>query len=243
MKRIINIHKNNPAIILAHGPSLDLIKPKLTDIFNKGYVVFGCNEWFHLYNIFPHYWVMCSNQDTIPKHEEIVKRYSGIVFYSDSVDLSDKEKIDSITNNYITFDQRHFKGKKCNLCNSYGCGKYFNPNRLTLQEYLQRYTNHSIHYGTGSSVALHMLAISILMGCNPIYLIGVHINYKIGYAQNNANLIGKVNVNEFDYYKNEILNDFKIINDSAKNINVNIYDLNQESILKDIFQLKGIEEL
>lgn len=243
MQRIINIHKNRPAIILGHGPSLNLIKPKLQDLFNKGYVVMGCNEWFHLYNIPPHYWCMCSNSDTISKHSEIVQQYPGIILYADSVDLTDKKIVNSITNQYISFDQRHFDGKICTLCKSYGCWKYFNPNRLTIQEELQKYTKHNIHYSTGSSVALHMLSLSIIMGCNPIYLIGVHIDYKQGYAENKDNLISKVNVNEFDYYKKEIFNDFNIINESAKNINVNIYDFNPESTLKDIFKLKRIVEL
>lgn len=242
MKRILNIHKNQPALILGHGPSLDLIKPKLSDLFNKGYILFGCNEWFHLYNQPPYYWVMTSNSDTILKHQGIIQQYPGFIFYADSVDLTDKGLINQITNRYIAFDQRHFNHKQCSLCHSYGCGKYFNPARLTLQEELQKFTNFPIHYSTGSSVALHMTALAILMGCNPIYIIGVHVDYNQGYAENEANLINKVNVNEFDIYKNEIMNDFNIINESAKKINVNIFDLNPENNLKMI-QKKGIEEL
>lgn len=65
INQIINKHLNKTALILGHGPSLDLIKKDL-DLYKKnGIVLFGCNQWFSIYNTSPHYWVMASNDDTI----------------------------------------------------------------------------------------------------------------------------------------------------------------------------------
>lgn len=229
MNQITNKHLNKTALILGHGPSLDLIKKDL-DLYKKnGIVLFGCNQWFSIYNTSPHYWVMASNDDTILHYKNIVKNYDGFIFYADSVDLSDKNLVNQITTNYLTYDQRHFDGKRCDVCNWYHCDKFLNSKRLTIQEELQKYTKFETHYSPGSSVALHMLAFAIMMGYNPIYFTGLDLDYHKGYANNNAGLINKVNINEFDIYRNEILQDLFIINESAKKIGIKLINLNHNS--------------
>jgi hypothetical protein len=108
---------------------------------------------------------------------------------------------------------------------------------MTIQEELQKYTKTNLKYGTGSTVALHMLAFSILMGCKTIYIFGVDLDYSKGYASGNI-----VNYDSFTPYINEILNDFKIINEMANNLGVKIYTTSMESPLTTIFEYKNFKD-
>lgn len=240
---LINKYKT-PALILGHGPSLNNIKDELYKYKFHGFILFGCNQWFDIYNTPPDYWVMASNTDTMGKYKNIVNKHSitTTVLYADSVDLIDKTFYQEIINApYFGFDQRHFKGQKCSVCDSYGCEKYLS-NRLTIQEELQKYTKYKEHYGSGSSVALHMLSFAIIMGCNPIYITGVEINYHLGYASTinkNVNLLSQVCINDFDTYNFDIKQDFYTIKQSANNIGVQIYSLDK-SCLPKIFEKRNI---
>ena len=42
-ENIIGFHKNIPAFILCHGPSLDFIKPKLEELKSES-ILFGVNQ-------------------------------------------------------------------------------------------------------------------------------------------------------------------------------------------------------
>jgi len=88
-----------------------------------------------------------------------------------------------------------------------------------------------------STVALNMLSIAIIMGCNPIYIFGVDLDYSSPYVDGSYN---------FAYEKNgeNILKDeaegslesFGIINEAAKNIGVEVYNTDIGSVIKKVFK-------
>jgi len=97
-------------------------------------------------------------------------------------------------------------------------------NRKTLQEILQENTGHDQHYSAGSTVALHMIAFSILMGFRKVFISGLDLDYSLGYAGN------AIDAPE-DFWKNSpetknLINDLNILNDSANKKGVEIVNLN-----------------
>jgi len=76
-----------------------------------------------------------------------------------------------------------------------------------------------------------MLALAIILGCNPIYITGVDLDYSRGYVKP-----GVTNNDNFNLYFDRIIKDFYIINKSAKKKGVEIF-----SIGKDIPINKSIE--
>jgi len=108
------------------------------------------------------------------------------------------------------------------------CCHRIDSSRKTLQEELQEYTGFDKHYGTGCTVAVFALSFAILMGCNPIYLAGVDLDYTTGYAKNNQNserFIPPGAVGHWKVIGNHVLNDFNIVNASAKKKGVKIVNL------------------
>lgn len=230
---ILQKHKNSPAIVVAHGPSLNSYKNQLKTFKDKGHILIGCNEWFAFYpDCPPHYWVLANNVITMRNLQNRINSYDGTVCYADSVDLTDREWIkNNISAKYLPYDQRHTEGRKC------GCGDCCNhiiPNRLTIQEQFIKLTN-SPTYGSGDTVAVHSLAFAVLFGCNPIYFIGIEIDYRLGYAENSQNLQASIsNHSEFDTYKERIIYSLKTITEAAKKIGIKIINANKNSSFKEI---------
>jgi hypothetical protein len=208
---LTNKHKGTPARVVAHGPSLN---PYIDEINNTKDIVIGCNLWYSVYkNI--NYCVFCDTAVlTYPYHKDVFSFIAKSVCLTDSIDID----------NVVYFDQRHFNGQKCEHCDTFGCGKYFTGEK-TIQEEVQKYTGHHEHYSTGDTVAVHMIAIAILMGCNPIKIYGVDMDYTKGYAKNDGILDKEIPENDiFAPLKSNVSNDIRILTESAKNIGVDIYD-------------------
>lgn len=93
--------------------------------------------------------------------------------------------------------------------------------RLTIQEELQRKTNHHEHYSPGDTVILHAISFAVIMGCNPIYVAGMDLDYSGGYVNNNPSPSDDV----WQRQQRNLINDIRIINESAKNINVDIINI------------------
>ena len=243
-KDIINKHKGKKCIVVGHGPSLNPYLDKLKDYKNNGYIIIGCNNWNEFYiNTPPHYWLNANNADDTKTFLNVINTHKPIWIYADSVDLADKKWIEENINvDYLPYDQRHFEGKRCSSCDSYGCDKYLNPNRLTIQEELKKYTNFKKRYNSGHTVAVHMLAFSILLGCSEIYVIGLDFDYHIGYAKNTTNRAIPENAYwhfDLDRYGSEILEDVKTIYKSAQKVGVKMYNSNPNSSWK-IMEYKGL---
>jgi hypothetical protein len=224
-------YRDKIAIVCGLGPSLskniDYIKNNRDEI-----IIISCNDVDINTDLIPDFWVFANSIQTLTfMYERFKKNNKSIIVHADSVDSTSREWIESNMSefNYIGYDQRHFNNQKCNDCPN-GCLNFIEK-RLTLQEVLQNYTNHITRYSTGDTVAVHMLALSIIMGAKKIYITGVDLDYKKGYYGNNT-----INGDSFDPYLDNILNDFKIINESAKKIGVEIINLSDMSSIKDIFK-------
>ena len=103
----------------------------------------------------------------------------------------------------------------------------FGKQDITLQEFLEQLCSNREHYSTGDTVAVHMIAFAIIMGCNPKYLSGIDLNYSKGYA-NGANV-------PLDHYtmwqdnSDNLVNDLKILNECALKRGIRIINLNKDA--------------
>ena len=147
---------------------------------------------------------------------------------------------------HIPYDHCHFGNQRCGNCcvpvtDFINKQVYFVkiecrvlPGRLTIQEELQNYTKYSTHYGTGSTVALHATTLAILLGCKEVRIYGVDLSYSGGYIDGRGAPHG--GMASFDNEMTDIVNDFKIINDSAKNIGVKILNYSKASPIKSVIE-------
>ena len=109
----------------------------------------------------------------------------------------------------------------------------------TIQETLQEVSGHEQHFGTADSVAFHAIAIAIIMGCNPIYVTGMDLDYNKGYGENNKNLINFINgnaLNHWQFLESNILSDLKIINESAIKRGIQVINLTKDAWYKTFKQ-------
>jgi len=207
---IFNRHKNKPALICGHGPSLDEVKPELQNFKETGGIIFGCNDWNLFYDVVPKYWIFCNSELTMVKMSSEINKWVDRleVFYADTPDKTNK---DWIAQNIKT---------KVNAYN------YCDQNGNSLGEQVQKYTGCSEKYNGGDTVALQMLSFAILMGCNPINIIGVSLDYKWGYANNKT---GKKPQNaDIQTFKDRSIRNFEILNKSAKCKGIKIFNVSRE---------------
>jgi hypothetical protein len=111
------------------------------------------------------------------------------------------------------------------------CCDQNNPPRVTLQETLQNLTGCDQHYSTGDSVSIHAIAFAILMGCNPIYVSGLDLDYNKGYAnEDKTDWKHKANSpNAFTPVRENFLNDLNVLNKSAELRGQEIINLNPDA--------------
>jgi hypothetical protein len=109
-----------------------------------------------------------------------------------------------------------------------------------LQEQLKKFSEYDEKYSTGDTVSVHSIAFSILTGCNPIYIIGADLDYNKGYANHSGSFYMTPSQSIENKYKNNILNDYRILNESAKKINTNIINLNKNTSF-DMFTIGDLK--
>lgn len=244
------LHKDKIGFVCGMGPSL---KPYLNHLVKassdkQSNVFISCNDFDLMTNINADYWVIANSVLTINNfYHRFNKKSNTTIVYAESVDMTDRDFVSkTLKINYVPYDQRHFGGMNCNdLVNSnlkslggYApngtCCKHIIKERRTIQETLMDITGYEKHYGTGNSVAVHMLSLAVILGLNPIYMCGVDLDYSKGYID------GKTfNPDSFDPWMDRIMDDFTIINESAKKIGIEIINLSQESILSKILTTKS----
>ena len=236
-EQVKNKHNGKIAFVCGLGPSfsenIDYVKTKRDDI-----VLVSCNDIDLLTDLHPDYWVFANSHQTAYFMYNRFKKFTNTtIVHSDSVDVTPRWWIEERMKNfnYIGYDQRHFDNKKCNNCPNM-CDNFISG-RLTIQEELQNFTGHNEKYSTGDTVAVHMLALSILLGCKKIYITGVDLDYKKGYF---GSYMTPISATEFDSTIPNMLNDFRIINDSAKKIGVEIINTSVDSRLSEILKTEKI---
>ena len=105
------------------------------------------------------------------------------------------------------------------------------PARVTIQEHLQAFCGADRHYSTGDTVAVHTIAFAIIMGCNPIYISGLDLDYSNGYAnQQQTDWAQKAQgPNAWASVRKNLENDLNILNESAAKRGIKILNLNPKS--------------
>jgi len=102
----------------------------------------------------------------------------------------------------------------------------------TLQEELMSFTGCTQHPGPGQTVGLFSVMFAILMGCNPIYVGCLDLDCTLGYAKK-ANPRATFNEGHMGHwkkiYKEFLIDDMRILNESAKLVGSSIVNLNEDS--------------
>jgi len=108
------------------------------------------------------------------------------------------------------------------------CCKQNIPVRVPIQEHLQSLCNTDRHYSTGDTVAVHAIAFAIIMGCNPIYIAGLDLDYSNGYANKKQKDWAQkaVGPNAWAPVRKNLENDLDILNESAIKRGIKILNLN-----------------
>jgi len=106
------------------------------------------------------------------------------------------------------------------------CCKWIVDGVPTVQEKLQEVSGYSEHYSTGDTVAIHMISFAIMMGCNPIFVSGLDLDYKLGFA--NPDVYVPIHNDDWQNLSFNLKNDLKVLNESAKMRGIKIINLNQD---------------
>lgn len=187
----------------------------------------SCNEWNLKTKIDIDYWVIASSIQTIETNVDEFNELNKTLIYAYSADGTDPEFVKNNLNiNYLPYDERHVKGQECNP--KISCCNRIIPNTKTIQEYLGDYLNitSELYDNTCGTVAIHMLAVAIILGCNPIYISGVDMNYATGYVDNSEliNITGGLIECARSFEKHA-----SIINEFANRKNIKIIQLSSQA--------------
>jgi hypothetical protein len=212
-------HSKEECIICCHGPSLNSILNNIRKIKEKNIKIFGCNNWFHFYETVPDYWVLCSSVDTLQRHLHKINESGSITIFSKSADETWEKYENFLTVDYLPYCHWN-RGKK--------------EGEKTIGEFLKDKFNTFELLEGGDTVAVQMLAFAVLMGFKKIYLSGMDLNYRIGYAKNKANLRPEKH-NILDQYIPRIRHHVDIIRSAAEKQGIRIINLS-------LSNLNGIEK-
>lgn len=182
----IDRHKNTPAVIVGSAPDI------LSFPFNSFQgLVFGMGDSpLRGVNMFEtDYWVFANAHWIRPwiQRDSAAIKYikpkntfiaTSIFAFQELNTINQKieKSIREIGSELVFYDQRHSKCRdSCDPIQGCCVAKKILGIEYTIQELLSKYLNQTEKYSGGSTVALHTLALAILMGCNPISIVGVQI--------------------------------------------------------------------
>lgn len=235
-KDIINKEADKQAIVMGLGPSLSAHTQTIKSLTQKDdFILIGCNDVDLLVGIDVDYWVWANSQDTITLTHKRLSAKKATVVYADSVDRTSPKEADSLLSgiNYLPYDQRHFN---CNPCGSPGCCKNIIAGRKTIQEEFQTYTGYHKYSTSSDTVAIHMLYLSVLLGCKTIFVTGVDLDYSRGYVNNANAQVASQEIARVTDVRQRILDTVRVINASAKAIGANIYCIDQDLHISQVLE-------
>tara|TARA_R110000824_G_scaffold225317_3_gene412931 strand:- start:366 stop:1073 length:708 start_codon:yes stop_codon:yes gene_type:complete len=114
------------------------------------------------------------------------------------------------------------------------CCEKIDYSTTTIQEALQKLSGHPEHIAPGVTVTWWAITFAILMGCNPIYITGLDLDYAKGYAKpheaGKTNLINEAAIGHWKViHRSTIYNDLRIIRESAELLGIKIINLNKNA--------------
>ena len=203
-KYLLNKESNKKCLILGGAPSIEEIQFEKFDgiLISMGDIPERIREIRQI-----DYWVAANSIFPRPdKHYDLLNKFKGTKFIFSNSALNSMISLDyQKINQYLKipwfeYDQRHFNGLDCNDQTDYqinpglalkeplNCCKY--KKNITIQEYLRDLYNLDSHYSSGSTVAIHSLALAIILGCKEIYLSGIDLpEYEKDYTHYRSNSI------------------------------------------------------
>ncbi len=223
---ILNKHEGKTGYIIGMGPSLNENYEELIKKSNdNNCIIISCNLCDEIIpDVKVDYWVVANTQDRMNVNKNIDrynKRPESVLVWAQSVDRSIVETITpKLKINNLPFNQNISKVKKWEPC------KY-----ELIQKKLMTYTKHDKMYSNGHTVAVHMMALSILLGLKDVFITGVDFDYSKGYANNKVkpcggNATAQKEIDTHIHYTNE---DIKIIFESGKNVGCKFHPLKKSS--------------
>lgn len=113
-------------------------------------------------------------------YNRLLEHPEAVVVFPECYDHTPKQMVDKLLVNmsFAGFDQDHFGGNPCNDGDMPGgrkiCCEKLEANRLSIQEVLQQVLGTMLPaYGRTGETDVHMLALAIILGLNPIYVTGL----------------------------------------------------------------------
>lgn len=239
-KYLLNKESNKKCLILGGAPSIDDIQLEKFDgiLISMGDLPERIRERRQI-----DYWVAANSIFPRPdKHYDLFNKFKGttLVFsnsvLNSTVDLDYKKINEHLKIPWFEFDQRHFNGLRCdqqydshinlNLENPLNCCQY--KKEITIQEYLRDTYNLDSHYSSGATVAIHSLALAIILGCKEIYLGGIELpKYEKDYTYYGSNSTLKL---LYIFFKEIVKGDRSI---PLKNVLSVIFKLRTKSVFYD----------
>lgn len=259
---IVGRESGKAGLVVGLGPSvnenLDLIKE--VDSKDDEWSIVSCNSIDRLMPDLSHdYWILAQpateENEQCLCHDEMIQRIidkNAFWIYTDNLDRTPREEVDKKLKsvNFAGYDQHHFRGAGENgQCGAPGpcCDRNKEiPNRISIQDLLKAAcgSDHELphgSYGGGDTVSVHMLALSVILGLNPIYATGIDLDYSGGYFNNEVQfkhghglsinqdrkMMGIISINNDQVMTSRVLRDIKIIARMAEKIGTKIYALDQ----------------
>tara|TARA_R110000824_G_scaffold273447_1_gene461921 strand:+ start:201 stop:1145 length:945 start_codon:yes stop_codon:yes gene_type:complete len=125
------------------------------------------------------------------------------------------------------------------------CCERIDDSQPTLQEYLQEASGHERHMSPGHTVTMFAIMFAVLMGCNPVYITGMDLDYKSGYAENAKSSTYTPNIGNVGHWKHVyrkfLLDDMRILKESADFMGIKIINLNKNAWY-DVFEFGDLPE-
>lgn len=218
-----NYESGKTGFVIGLGPSL---RPFLSDLeqiqtTDPSQVTISCNAFDLMTKLDCKYWVTSNTDNTVAnQYQRFNRKKNTTLVYADSIDLTPRDRVKSLlSGKYVSFDQRHIGGRPCpDPSKTHGCCRHTIPGRQTIQEYLQEISGYDKMCGGGDTVSLHMFSLAVILGCNPIFIIGVDLDYSSGYVD------GSPGMNfSWESVKNNIINDFRTVYESAHKMGIESY--------------------
>jgi len=240
---IHNIHKGKSAFIIGLGNQLNDHKEKLVDMSHNDpdTVFLSCNEWdVKVPEVKMDYWVLASTVNTVSQRHQRFNQQGIPIIYEEGLDYTPRDKVASLLSvDYLPYDQRHLDG----ICKDgprkggkNWCCDFYRNDRPTIQQYLATITGTTEVYTKINTVALNMLSLAIIMGCDPIYIFGVNLDYSTPYVDGSFNAAYEQGQNILKDESAGSLESFGIINEAAKKVGVDVYNTDANSVIGEVFK-------
>ena len=241
LSTIIDRHYNTPAVIDCNGPSSNFYRVDIDRLHEKKRIIkLVPNEWYSFrHSTVPDYWVISNTQFTIRSQIDQFNKWLVPVFWASSLDPTPIDFVkERLQPDYLAYRQGGIGGDGTEAYRgcTYNNFHHDDPKTArTIQEFLRDLSGHTDNYSTGITVAHHMIAFALIMGCHPIFLSGVDLRYDEpgavnGYAQvrKGAELPLPTSTT-WESQKDILMRDMQILNESANLMEREIINLNKDA--------------